>query len=315
MADPTISSISPNKGATGGQGLVEIHGTGFRLPPTPALTNGETPAPPPSVRVFFGQEEARRVRIISEERLIVVTPAHNKGVVTLEVRNVGDYGETLGQVATMASAFTFIMPDLTKDTAIVHIIRRLHSELARQVLPEVFTTQSVDWSDTPDSALRKVTSAKVPSVILAGPRLRENLNYRTNLLSQKQVGTETYEFRPPRVVDLIFTLGAIAESMVNMLGLCQALTNFMTRNLWLEVPREQTDPTRASVRYEIGFEPDGDMTVSTDPSKSDLKSCAGTISIKGVFLEGLNIEGDMGVDVQPQMTEPPRLTSTPRGGA
>lgn len=310
MADPIISEVVPARGATGGQTLVEIRGQNFQLPGQPVLTNKETPALPPTVRVFFGGVEAKRVRVASSSRLVVTTAPHVVGVADVEVRNVGEYGETLGSPAIATGAFSFIRPDLTRDTALATAVKQLRRELVNQVHPEVVVTQSVDWTDTPGDALRKLALAKLPSIILAGPRLRENRNYRTNVAPLEKVGEEMREYRAPDVKDLIFTLGALAETMGMILAMTHALTNFITRNPVLRVPRSPNDPAKGFVEYELRLEPEGDMTVSTEPSKADLKSSTGTIAILGVLLEGLNLEGDMATDMQPPLRHDPTVVSS-----
>jgi hypothetical protein len=73
VATPTITSVTPGEGHTGGKTLVELVGTGFRLPADPPAT-GPAPAPPPSVRVKFGGREATEVQVWSETRLYCLTP-------------------------------------------------------------------------------------------------------------------------------------------------------------------------------------------------------------------------------------------------
>lgn len=73
MAVPTIASVTPNEGHTGGQTLVEVTGTNFQLPPSPAPT-GPVPTPPPTVRVKFGGRVASRVEVWSATQLYCLTP-------------------------------------------------------------------------------------------------------------------------------------------------------------------------------------------------------------------------------------------------
>lgn len=77
MATPTIASVTPAEGHTGGRTLVEIVGTNFRLPTAPAPT-GPTSAPPPSVRVKFGTAEASNVAVFSSSLLSCLTPENDE---------------------------------------------------------------------------------------------------------------------------------------------------------------------------------------------------------------------------------------------
>lgn len=80
MAPPTISSISPRRGHTGGRYLVEILGSGFRVQPVGQLGAGApVDAPPPSVRVLFGADEATDVQVWDASRLYCRTPIMSPG--------------------------------------------------------------------------------------------------------------------------------------------------------------------------------------------------------------------------------------------
>ena len=84
---PTIKSISPDRGTTLGGTTVIIKGDNFRS----------------GCRVFFGTVEAASVTYVRYDELKVVTPPHAKGTVDVSVRNPApDYGE-----AIKASGFTF----------------------------------------------------------------------------------------------------------------------------------------------------------------------------------------------------------------
>lgn len=80
MAAPTITSISPRRGHTGGRYLVEILGSGFRVQPVADL-GGPAPveAPPPSVRVLFGDDEATDVQVFDDGQLYCRTPIMSPG--------------------------------------------------------------------------------------------------------------------------------------------------------------------------------------------------------------------------------------------
>lgn len=82
MAVPTIISIAPSSGHTGGQVLVEITGTGFQLDPEPPAGVIPVPEPPQTVEVLFGDIRGRRPSkadeegsdVWTEERLFVLSP-------------------------------------------------------------------------------------------------------------------------------------------------------------------------------------------------------------------------------------------------
>lgn len=100
MARPTVTSILPRTGHTGGDTLVEIRGTNFALPPPPP-SKGKAPEQPQRVRVLFGGVEAERVEAAGADLLYAWTPSHDP----IEVRAlvVGDV-ET-GELAAPGHAF------------------------------------------------------------------------------------------------------------------------------------------------------------------------------------------------------------------
>jgi hypothetical protein len=80
VAVPTISSVTPSSGHTGGKTLVEIAGTNFATPAPPPAT-GVAPAPAPSVAVTFGGEPALEVAVLSATLIRCLTPIRDQRVV------------------------------------------------------------------------------------------------------------------------------------------------------------------------------------------------------------------------------------------
>jgi hypothetical protein len=318
MAVPTISGVTPALGHTGGGTLVRIDGTGFKLPEAPAST-GVVPEPPASVRVFLGGTEARLVRVASATRLYVTTERRDPGLVALEVRNVGPHGETIGaETATLADAFTYARPDFTAGmTGLDLVVRALQRELVRQVFPVVVVTAHVDWTDDPGSILRKVASAKVPSVFVAGPTIRENRFYRTSARRTEAlegVDGVVVEHRSARTVDLVFTIGAMADKHRTLLGLTNALEAFLTQNQKLVVPITEGGSDADAVEFEINRE--GDLSVVSEPDESNLRNVTGTIAIVGVDLLGHpGFENDQATTAHPALDEHPALGVEPGAGS
>lgn len=81
MAVPTISTVTPSEGHTGGKTLVEIVGTNFREPTPPPPTGPTDPTWPPSVRVKFGGRVAANVMVWSPTQLYCQTPELDELVV------------------------------------------------------------------------------------------------------------------------------------------------------------------------------------------------------------------------------------------
>ena len=301
MSVPTISSVTPAIGHPGGGTVVRIDGTGFQLPPEPDGSVVPVPEAAATVRVFFGGVEARLVRVASSTRLYVTTERGDPATVAVEVRNVGPFGETIGsEVATAAAAWEYRRPALTGRGTLTRAVRRLVEELVRQVHPEVVLTEHVDWTDDPMSALRKVSDAKLPCVWLSGPALRDNKLYRTNVRPLVQLGDVQLEHRAPRTVDLVFGCGAMADTEGVLLELTAALVDFAHRNPWLYMAT--VEGGAELVRYELALE--ADPEVDSSPSESNVKSSAGTITVVGVDLLGLEgFDNDEALTAHPEADE------------
>jgi hypothetical protein len=88
VAAPTVTSISPNSGATAGGTAVTITGTGFQ--------SGAT--------VQFDTASATSVVFVNATTLTAVTPAHTAGTANVTVRNPD------AQQGTLAAGFTYFAP-------------------------------------------------------------------------------------------------------------------------------------------------------------------------------------------------------------
>ena len=297
----SIASILPNTSSTGGRRLVTIRGTGFRLaPPPPAV--GVTPAPPVTVRVYFGTREAKDVRVLSETRLDVITPSLDPGVYPVHVVNVDPYGAPDENV-TLAGAFTFAMPKLERlprdESILQRISRTMLQELKRQVLGNVEMTVSTDYDDTPDGANVAMLTT-VPGLVLSGPSLSENrmssLNARRRVTGPNG---EVRELRTGRTVDVTFTIIGVDDNSQRVLGLMQETSQFFDRNRTISMLRNPRDPHSDYVEYEVEIAGDGDMKWTGGPGNSNIRSFSGSFVVRGVDLD----EDDMQAGVVPMVRE------------
>lgn len=315
MAVPTITSVTPSRGHSGGGTLLRIVGTNFQLPADPpASGSGPVPEAPATVRVFVGGVEARRVRVASSTVLYVTTerrdPAANLAV---EVRNVGPHGETLGaEVAQLAAAYEYARPTFTTQPDLDRLVRALHAELVRQVFAQVVITAHVDWTDDPAAILRGVKNAPTPCVFLAGPVLRPNRDRRTNVRPKVEVATNVLlEHRAPETDDVVFTVGAIADKYATLLALAAALRDFKLRNPFLHMPVAEGSSEIA--RYDLQWE--GDLTVDSSPDESNLRTCSATIAIAGFdTLAAPGFDNDQAITAHPDLLEDPELETERTGG-
>lgn len=293
MGVPTVSSVSPNTGRTGGQVLTVVTGTNFQLPPIPPAT-GKTTAPKASIRVKFTvgamTRESPRVVIPSTTQLYVVVPPMDPGVATMTVENIDQNGVLVpGETVTVANAYTFKRPDLVEvetDSALVRVIRTLLRDLKRQVHENVSLTIHTDYDADTGDGLSIIEDAELPSVVLVGPTLRENRIHSPNKRRQVQSTVDATlfsELRPSRVVDLVFTATVASESDTELFALVHEMTAYLTRNFRLRMDRDSADPTKGEVTYELVLESDFDVT--TAAGESNLRNAQARFSVRAVALD------------------------------
>lgn len=100
MPRPSVTSILPRTGHTGGDTFVEVRGANFALPPAPP-SRGRAPEQPQRVRVLFGGIEAERVEVAGEDLLYCWTPGHDP----VEVRALVSGDPISGELVAPGHAF------------------------------------------------------------------------------------------------------------------------------------------------------------------------------------------------------------------
>lgn len=264
--------------------LARLEGTNFRLPsPPPAL--GPVGARPSSITVAFGGVLSPNAFAVSATEAYALVPSHAKGVVDVTLRNLNDAGAPIsGELATLAGGFTFRLPDLTKEGPVATVVRVLLQALKREVLENVALTTHTEYDAETGDQLSVIDNAKLPALVLVGPRMPTNRTYSTN---QKRTVTDesgrVFTLRPGVTVDLLFTVTVAADHSVQMQNLLGEVAQFFQRNPYLVV---------GAVRYEMQADFGGLETLGK-PSESNLRQFSGEIVIRGVTLD----EEDMRVAV------------------
>jgi hypothetical protein len=294
MAAPTITSLEPASGPTGGLTLVEVTGSGFRVPPGPPAT-GPTSPPRPTVEVLVGGRRAADLRVRAPDRLSFLSPAHDAGTADVVVRNLDDDGVPIaGEEATLADAYTFVAPRLAVESDLTRLVRTLLRELKRQVHPNVSLTVQTDFDAETGDELHLTELASMPGLVLVGPELSENRFYSLNQAPEVPASEGTVlRRRVPYTVDLGFTLVGVADHTTELLNLMAAVELFFHRNKFLEMDRDPANPLAGAVRYEMDFRPDGDLRVTSQPNESNVRSFSGSLVVRGFDLEDLaGVPGD-----------------------
>ena len=307
MAVPTLTSVSPTEGRTGGRFLVVVDGADFALPAPPPAT-GPAPVPAASVRVWFVDgdgvaTEAERVDVASATRLYVLAPSHDAGAVSLRVSNVDADGETIpGETATLAG-FTFKRPMLsgegrTAERILARAVRTLIRQLKREVLPNVSLTVHTDFDSLPEDGTHTIEVAELPSLLVTGPQVAENRFYSANVRRSVDLLDGGWAaLRPSKTVDLTFTLLGLSEFTQELLNFAQEVSAFGARNPWLYVMRDPADASAGFARYEMQFT--AEPSVGSQPNESNVRQFSATLVVRGVDLD----DADMRVRVTRDVSE------------
>lgn len=248
------------------------------------------------VRVVFGDVPAVVVSVREEAGLRIAdvrTPAHQPGVVPIELTNLDAAGDPVpGETVVAPSTYRFARPTVAREADLTRVIRQLLRELKRQVLANVSATVSVDYDDTVVDGLNIIAMAKVPSLVLSGPTLRANRFYAANVPHEDLVdgisGPELVRRKPPYTVDLVFTLTAASERTAELFNLMAAVATFLNRNRWLELQRDPDDASRGTVRWEL--DADGELRTQL-AGRDDVRAFTCGFVVRGFDVdEGLPLD-------------------------
>jgi hypothetical protein len=316
MATPVVNHILPYgsevgddaEGPTMGRSLVEIYGRNFRLPPVPDpgpsgdIVNGLVVADEQeTVSVTFGGVEAVSVGVASHICLRVITPIsplagtaagdYGDGAVDVVVTNLDDNGDAIpGESVTVSGGYTYrhVKLDATATSDLERLIYRLMEEMKKQILPEVVLTAHTDYDSSTVDGLNITDLAKVPAIVLVGPKLPENRFYSRNEKPENDAVDGMAEvLRKPRTVDLQFDVIGITNSTKEFLSLLAVANEFMNRNIVLTMDRDPDDSTQGEVEYEFSFQGTAGFNTTTKGSTSNIRTFSGAIEIRGFDLDGL----------------------------
>lgn len=289
MAIPTITSVTPANGHTGGRTLVEIDGTNFRLPTVNELQTGPTPPAPPSVLVTFGGTPARAAFVRGTTTIWVQTPIHDPGLVDVVVTNIDDAGTPIaGETGTLVGGYTFVRPDLTAESDLVRIIRTFIDELKRQITPNVTWPVSTDYDDATDAQNSISRLPSLPGLVLAEVTIEENKFFSKREPETVQVDGDNFiELAPPTTVDIVMTLVGISDNSTETLNLAAAIKRFFKKNIVLTMNRDGTDPSAGTIDYEMDCQEEPDLKITIASNADNLRHWAGFVRIRGFDIESM----------------------------
>ena len=270
MTPPSIESVYPTAvGAVGGE-LVRITGFGFT----------------PRVAVTFGGITAEVLAVLEDDSRTAIdvrAPRSEPGHVALAVQNLYGTGAAIPGAAASVG-FRFLRALISEESDLTRLVRALLRALKAQVIANASTQVALDYRE---QASTVIPIAKVPSITLIGPDIRENRLYATNEPGERVVsgpaGLEVQILRPAVAVDLHFVLEVVTNTTAEHLNLVTGITNFVHRNPYLSLERDGADPSAGTVRFPL-FADGEARTARTDDTHgrtSDKKSFEWGLVIRG----------------------------------
>jgi len=295
---PTITSVSPARGHTGGLGLVEVLGTGFKTWAVPEPTGGPSGPVWPTVQVLFGGRPGMHVAVVSSTRLFVRAPptplavsgpGYGEGSVDVTVRNLTESGTVVtAESATLAGAYSYERPQLGHMTDLGRLVRELIRALRSQTLTNVSISTHTDWDGDVSDLENIVEVASLPAVVLFGPRLIENKFFTQHGMLTAAAPGGGFAVRPaPQTDDLVFMLVGVSNQKLEAFALQSTVRQFFKKNPWLYLERDPEQPDLGFVKYDMVLDPAG---IGFDPvtdQKSNLRSFSGSFVVRGFDHEDL----------------------------
>jgi hypothetical protein len=286
MATPTLVSVSPASGPTGGGDLVTLKGAfGARI------------------AVRFGDDWATVVSVRDEAGVSIAyvrTPPHAEALVGVTLANVDASGAVVvGESVALVDAYRFVRPRIVAEADLTRLIRSLLRELKRQVIENVSLSVAIDFDDGPLDGLDVTAIAKLPSLVLSGPRIKENRFYSTNTLEEEMVsganGPEIRRRRPPFTVDLEFAITGASDRAVELLNMMTAVAAFLDRNRWLSMDRDPSSTARGVARWEM--DASGELQTNLE-GKDDVR-----VFTWGLVIRGFDIDEGLPLDIGKAVAE------------
>ena len=307
MAAPILTNVYPTIGPSSGGTALRLLGLNFAE----------------KVEVEFAGRPATAVAWLNSSLLHVTTPTApvdpiqgGQAAVDVVVRNLDINGDPVpGEEFTFPIAYTFQMPNLAEESQLTYVVRTLILELRRQILAETVMNQHSDYSnstapDGEDTAQiddePKVTRlAKLPSLVILGPRLLDNQVRQLFDVVQTNAGGEWFNQLAPTSVDLGFEIMGVANKTQTLLNLMHAVVQFFRRNRKLSVPCDSSDPTGGSAEFDLEWQIGGMPLVQDRMNDSDVLSFSGNFLIRDVQLSSLaGVEVPEGLDANTDRGKP-----------
>lgn len=269
MSVPTISSVSPTPLFVGGQRITVV-GTNFQTPYALDLSvDGPIPKPPDTVSVTVNGRAATQMAVKSSTELTCLAPAGDAGTATVVLQNLDAMGAPIGGETVTYAEATYARADLSKADDFERFTRAVIQMLKREVIENVVSTVSVDYTDDAGKLAFNVTqAASLPALSLVGPMTKRNKFYG-DLAEIEQQGSNFLERRYMRTSDLIYKLTIFDNNEARLHRLGALVTKVLENNTYFELQADPDDVTKGYVYYELDA---GDLSVMGAPNSSDLRA-------------------------------------------
>ncbi len=275
MAQPTITSISPGNLWTAGQ-LLTVVGTDFKVWVIPSTSTGPLPDLIPTVQVTVDGVVCTRVAVQASTGLTFFAPSHDTGTGTVVVTNLDSDGVPIPGESSAPATITYLRPALTDVLDVTRAHEALIALLRQQVIENVITFVSVDYSETP---FELTMVGKAPALILSGPTIIEEIEVST------VAGFNSYE--RAEVVDMEYSLTCVTKNNRQLLNLQGVLARFFRKTRRLTIARDASDPSKGTVSYILEKRAGEALKTTTIANKEDIRSLEVSFRILGVVTEGL----------------------------
>ena len=256
MAVPTITSVTPATGSSGGRRVITITGTGFQPSPAPPAA-GPVGVLAPTVAVEFDGYRAERVDVVSSQLLRVLLPPYRRGgeaafadplpVVPVRVLNIDPTGDLIGaEQVVRTSGFQYVRvekraPDATEaEQQYRQIIREVVQTFQRQLLPNTAIGTNLDYGDLGQIVIK---AAQNPSCTLIGPRIQEDFESRHHWVDFEDVDVAEgddpdirQQYWPAFVCSFEFDCILASDNQMELIALVQGLIETFQRTPWIRIP-------------------------------------------------------------------------------
>jgi hypothetical protein len=291
---PTITGISPAAGRSTGTNLVQIAGTGFRLPPAPPSSGYLGGEQQRTVRVQFGGVACEWAYAASSTLILARVPAWAGAydvpwpiLVPVRVANLDDGGvEIPGEAVVRADGYAYEQPALAVEPYLQRVLRELVRLFRRHLVPNVWLTVDVDYTDSPADQDRLRAIAPVIHLVgPGGPLNRFDSVNREEAVDDPADPTRWVERRESVAADLTFEVRCYAATSRQLFALGQAFTLFQRDVVELRVPDDPALPAGAAKLYEVGCPFDGLPDYNVEPVNAGLFGWVGKFMIRGVQID------------------------------